>query len=202
MRNLRSTLTLIGLALLLAACSDPRLEPLFDDDVILAFGDSLTEGVGVDAEQSYPAALERLSGRTVVNAGIAGETTTEGLQRLPQVLDRTRPNLMILLEGGNDILRNHDPAVTEANLERMIEMARERGIEVLLVGVPEKKLFSDTAPLYGDLARRYDLPFEDDAVADLLRNPEVKSDAVHFNADGYRRLAEAVYGQLQAEGAL
>ena len=199
---MKQSITLIFLSFFLIACSEPRFDPIFEDGVILAFGDSLTEGVGVTGEDSYPAALTMLAGTRVINAGISGETTAEGLARLPAVLDRTRPDLMILLEGGNDILRNHDLAATRENLARMIEMAQSRGVDVLLVGVPEKKLFSDTAPLYGELAERYDLAFEDDVIARLLRDPEMKSDSVHFNEAGYRILAKRLYQRLRDEGAL
>lgn len=170
--------------------------------MILAFGDSLTEGVGVSEQESYPAVLSTLSGVRVINAGISGETTAAGLARLPAILERTRPDLMILLEGGNDILRNHDLKTTREHLAEMIEIARARDIDVLLVGVPEKKLFPDTAPLYIELAERYDLAFEDDVVASLLRDPDMKSDSVHFNEAGYQVLAERLYKRLKNEGAL
>ncbi|BES73530.1 arylesterase [Marinobacter nanhaiticus D15-8W] len=192
----------IFLSLFLIACTEPRFDPVFEDGVILAFGDSLTEGVGVAEEESYPSVLAGLSGVRIINAGLSGETTAEGLARLPSVLDRTQPDLMILLEGGNDILRNHDLTATRDNLARMVEMAQSRDIDVLLVGVPEKKLFSDTAPLYAELAERYELAFDDDVVASLLRDPNMKSDSVHFNAEGYQRLAERLYQRLQDEGAL
>lgn len=193
---------LICLGFLLSACSEPKLAPLFNGDTILTFGDSLTRGVGVSPENSYPTVLGRLSGLPVINAGVSGETTGEGLKRLPDVLDETQPDLMILLEGGNDILRNQDRAATRRHLAAMIELARARQIDVVLVGVPEKKLFSDTADLYPALAERYDLVFADDIVATLLRDPQLKSDAVHFNAEGYRRLAAHLHDLLRDNGAL
>lgn len=186
----------------LAGCGDRPLEPLASDDTILAFGDSLTEGVGAAPEAAYPAQLAQLTGQPVVNAGVAGETTAEGLDRLPSELERHDPALMILLMGGNDVLRNQDLDVAKRNLARMIELARSRDVAVVLVGVPEKSLFSRSAPLYGELAAHYEVVLVDDLVASLLRRPGYKSDAVHLNADGYRVMAERLAEALRDAGAL
>lgn len=192
----------LGTFLLLAGCGGDKLSPLSEGATILAFGDSLTAGYGVDEAQSYPRVLAQLSGRRVVNAGVSGEVTAEGVARLESLLDREQPQLLILLEGGNDILRNLDPTETRANLQRMIEQAQSRGVEVVLVGVPQKNLFSSTAPFYAELAETYRLPFADSLIAELLRSPGYKSDQVHFNAAGYRRLAESIHELLKEEGAL
>lgn len=94
--------------LVLSACdSDPQqLKQLRPNDVILAFGDSLTLGVGAEAKLSYPAQLSRLLARKVVNAGVSGEVSAEGARRLPDLLDRYEPDLLILCHGGNDLLRS------------------------------------------------------------------------------------------------
>ncbi len=203
MPNILRRLTLLSpAALLLAGCAKKSLEPLQPGETILAFGDSLTEGVGVSKALAYPAVLEALTGNRVVNAGRSGEITAEGRARLPGVLDEVRPRLMILLHGGNDILRNLSPSQASANLSAMIEAARARGIMVVLLGVPQKNLFSDSAPIYHDLAERFDLVFNDSLVADLLRSPSKKSDAVHFNESGYRQLAESLAQMLADAGAV
>ena len=194
-----ATLLLCGL---LQGCGDGRLSPLAQDATILAFGDSLTAGYGAAPAHSYPAVLAGLTGRRVINAGINGEITAEGVERLGPLLDAERPQLLILLQGGNDILRNLDPAETRANLQQMIEMARSRGVEVLLIGVPQKNLFSSSAPLYRELAAHYQLPLADSLLADLLRSPGYKSDPVHLNAAGYRAMAEQIQALLEDEGAL
>ena len=194
-------------AVLLSGCGKPALKPLPDDAVILAFGDSLTDGRGVSRASAYPAILQTLinadgTGRTVVNAGISGETTGEGRARLPAVLDNTDPTLLILLEGGNDVLRNLDLQAAARNLDAMTALAKRRGIDVVLVGVPKKPLFSSSADFYQEIASDHDVPLQDDIIASLLRTPAMKSDSVHFNVNGYRALANAIHEVLDEHGAL
>lgn len=187
----------------LQACSDSNsLMPIPQDGVILAFGDSLTVGVGTSEAYSYPIVLSELASRQVVSAGVSGEETSQGLSRLPDVIDDVSPDLLILLQGGNDILRNRNLQKTKQNLATMIELAQSRGVQVVLIGVPEKKLFSDVAPLYEELAEQYNLVFADDLLSGLLRDNEYKSDAVHLNQHGYRVMAESIHKLLVKHGAL
>ncbi|SIQ66437.1 GDSL-type esterase/lipase family protein [Marinobacterium stanieri] len=194
-------LALVSLSLL-TGCSSDQLDPLGRNAVILAFGDSLTVGVGTSEQQNYPAVLSQLTDRQVVASGVSGEVSSQGLQRLPGELERVRPDLLILLHGGNDILRNGSAQTLEQNLEAMINLAQAKDIPVVLVGVPEKRLFSDAAPLYSELAERHDLVFIEDLLADLLRESSMKSDAVHLNEQGYRALAQGIHQALQDAGAL
>jgi len=188
--------------LLLQGCADPKLSPLPLEATVLAFGDSLTLGVGAAGKDSYPSVLAALGGRRVINAGVSGETTDLGLARLQQVLPQVNPDLLLLLEGGNDILRSRNPDDTKNNLAAMVEYAQEQGVEVVLVGVPDKLLFSDSASFYDDVAEQYDLVFDGETLAGLLRSSDYKSDAVHLNSQGYRLLAEAIHELLIDHGAL
>jgi acyl-CoA thioesterase-1 len=189
--------------LLLPACSEPRLlQPLSQDARILAFGDSLTYGTGAAPQESYPAVLSRLTGLEVINAGMPGETTGQGLARLPALLRETSPDLLILLEGGNDILRSVRPEVTKRNLAEMVAAARASGVQVVILGVPDKLLFSASAPLYEELARELQIAFDGETMGSLLRDRDLKSDAVHLNGVGYRLMAEAIHELLLTQGAL
>lgn len=190
------------LCLLLTACGEPGFRPLAAEGTILAFGDSLTEGRGAPQAQSYPSVLASLSGHPVVNGGVSGELSQGGRARLPGLLAEHRPALVILLEGGNDILRGSGEEALKANLAAMIEAAQGSGAQVLLVGLPRKALFADGAPLYGELAEQYGLVLDNDSIGELLRSPGLKSDAVHLNEGGYRALAERLHRLLQEEGAL
>ncbi len=203
--RLARTLVLILLALLIAACGEQVLAPLDRNATILAFGDSLTYGTGVGgAEQnaSYPSVLARLSGREVINAGVPGEKTSEGKERLPEALEYHDPDLLILIEGGNDILRNRRHEAIKADLKVMIQTAEQASVPVVLIGVPEKKLFSSSAPFYAELAEEHGLVFDGELIGDLMRSPSMKSDPIHFNQAGYRAMAESVYTLLQDQGAL
>ncbi len=193
---------ILAACIFLQSCGQPKLTPLPEDATILAFGDSLTSGVGTEESKSYPRVLAELSGMRVVNAGVSGEVTEQGLKRLPETMDQTMPDLLILLEGGNDILRNKDLELTKRNLAAMIELAQSRGVDVVLIGVPAKTLFSDVASFYTELAEQYQLVLEDELIATLLRQRKYKSDAIHFNEQGYRRMAKAIHGLLIENGAL
>lgn len=186
----------------ITGCNDPKLNPIPKDGRILAFGDSLTAGYGVSKNQSYPAVLAKLSGLDVINAGISGETTTEGLARFESELEETSPSFIILMEGGNDILRGMSLEQCKENLASMIQIAQMKKIPVLLIGIPEKKLFSNSAPLYQELADQFDLLFMDSIIGDLQRQPSLKSDYVHFNEEGYKKLAEEIFLELQNNGGL
>ena len=187
---------------MLNGCSRPELSPISSDGTILAFGDSLTFGVGTTKINSYPSVLAQMTGLNVINAGISGETTTGGLARLPEVLDRTVPDLLILIEGGNDILRNQSKSTLKTNLQQMIELAQSRRIPVVLIAIPEKSLLSNAAPLYAELAEQYGLVYDDSLIGGLQRSPSLKSDIVHFNKEGYREMAESIYELLDDSGAI
>ena len=193
------------LCLLLGACSQPipQLPPLAKDARLLAFGNSLTFGSGARSGQGYPERLAALSGRTVINAGKPGELSAQGLERLPGLLDLHRPQLLLLCHGGNDLLRTQPPARIAANLERMVRLSRERGIPVVLLGVPRPALLGlKSAELYGRLAAALKLPLEAEVIAEVLSDPDLKSDRIHPNAEGYRQIAMAVHQLLQDSGAL
>ena len=197
-------LPLLLIAILLAGCGGelPALTKLPPGAVILAFGDSLTHGSGARTEEAYPAVLAELTGLTVVNRGIPGEVTAKGLARLPVVLDEVRPQLMILCHGGNDMLRKKGTAQAAENIRRMVRLAREHGAQVMLIGVPAPGLLLGTAEFYEPLAEELAAPIEAEALADILSERDFKSDTIHPNAAGYRRLAEAVRDKLREVGAL
>ncbi len=196
MIRLYRCILLVTITFFLQGCDQLTLNPVPANGTILAFGDSLTFGVGVEESDNYPSILATLTQREVVNAGISGEITQDGLMRFEQELDEVQPHLVILLEGGNDILRGHNLKNTKKNLAAMIELAHQRDIQVLLIGVPEKKLFSKVAKIYPQLAKEYDLVLADSLISSLLRSPEYKSDPIHFNEQGYKKMAHAIYELL------
>ena len=183
-------------------CSEVPLKPLTTDSKILAFGDSLTSGKGVSKQYNYPSVLANLTGLTVINAGISGETTSQGLQRFEKTLIKHQPDLIILLEGGNDFLRNKSLALTQSNLAKMIEIAQSYNTQLILLAVPTKSLFLSPAEIYQDLATKYEVVLIEEIVTDLLKNNAYKSDQIHFNQLGYQKLAQHIHQVLIDEGAL
>lgn len=191
-------------AISLSGCADdgPTLSRLAPGAKILAFGDSLTHGTGSTRGEDYPTVLARLSGREVINSGTPGEVSADGLKRLEGILDSIRPSLMILCHGGNDMLRKKDLSKTQQNLVRMIELAKGKGIDVLLVGVPKPGLLLGTADFYEEVAELTGVPSELDVVADILSKAQFKSDPVHPNARGYTLMAESIFDVLKRTGAI
>lgn len=188
---------------LLAACERaPTLPKLNSHDVIVAFGDSLTHGTGAASDAAYPAVLAALTGRTVINAGVPGDTTASALQRLPEVLAEHKPRLVLLCLGGNDMLRKQPEAATENNLRLLVKTIRASGADVVLIGVPEPKLFGGAPDFYARVAKEMQLPLESDIFNDVLKDNRLKSDPIHANAAGYRVVAERLAKFLNKAGAL
>lgn len=189
------------LSLLLLACSEPKLAYIGSNGKLLAFGDSLTQGVGAKAGQDYPSRLAELCRCEVINAGISGEQSAAGLERLPALLDETKPDLLILLEGGNDILRGRSQVQLAQNIESMLLEAKARQIPVVLLAVPQKSLLLSPLPLYAELADKHGAILLEQTLSELLRSNELKSDTVHLNQQGYSRLAQVIFTRLQEAGA-
>lgn len=194
---------IVAALLLLSACGQQaKLPPLAPDAVVLAFGDSLTYGTGANEAESYPAQLARITGRRVVREGVPGEVSATGLARLPAVLDEHQPRLLILCHGGNDFLRRQSKAQAAENLRAMIRLAKDRGIEVLLIGTPEIGFTLTPPEFYAEIANQFGIPYEGDVLTKILRNGELKSDQIHPNAQGYRLMAERVADLLKKAGAI
>ena len=199
----RVWLLLAALALLASGCSQQsKLPPLAADAVVLAFGDSLTYGTGANEEESYPAQLARLTGRRVVREGVPGEVSEAGLSRLPAALDEHRPRLLLLCHGGNDFLRRLPREKAADNVRAMIRLAKDRGIDVLLIGTPEAGFTLTPPDFYAGIAKQFGIPYEGDVLTKILRDGSLKADQVHPNAKGYLLMAERVAELLRKSGAI
>lgn len=183
--------------------SGPEVSVLQPGDSILAFGDSITYGYGAKPGESYPAVLASMTGLRVINAGVNGETSAEGLARLPKLLDDGSIRLMLLCFGGNDILQHRSEAKLKSNLERMIAMAKAKGIDVVLIGVPEFGIFGlSSLPLYKEVAHEEDIAYMPSLLPDVLGDRSLKTDYVHPNAAGYRMMAKRISERLREVGYL
>jgi len=178
------------------------LNKLNHSDAILAFGDSLTFGYGASKQQSYPAVLSGLSGLEVINAGINGELSAEGLHRLEKLLDWYQPKLLLLCHGANDMLQKRNLQTMAENLEAMIDLAQLRDIQVLLIAVPNTNLLLTPLKEYQQVADKMSVPLVNDLVSDILSKPSLHSDIIHPNALGYQKMAEHIHQDLIKLGAL
>jgi len=174
---------------------------LSQNDTILALGDSLTYGYNAHIDESYPSILSQLSKYKVINAGINGETSAQGLRRLPKLLEEEHIKLILLCFGGNDIIQHLSMSQLKENLKTMIHMAKEKDIKVLLISVPNFTLFGlSPLELYEEVADETDVPLASSVLADILSQPSLKSDQIHPNALGYKMMGEKIYEKLKEEG--
>jgi len=177
---------------------------------ILAFGDSLLAGYGLEGGESYPDQLEtalRAHGvnARMTNAGVSGDTSQAGLQRLAFTLDsmKAKPVLVIISLGGNDMLRGLPPEQTRANLSAIIEELKKRKIRVLLLGMlAAPNLGKDYArqfnPIYPELARKYDIALVPFFLQPVMDQPDlVQKDHIHPTALGVEEMVAATVDDVE-----
>lgn len=178
-----------------------------DRPIIVAFGNSLTAGLGVPAGESYPSQLQRRLDATgyrvrVVNAGVSGETTAGGVRRVDWVLSG-RPSLVILELGANDGLRGIDPAQTRANLEQIITRLQSAGVTIVLTGLKLPPNYGAEytrrfAAIYPELARRYRLALMPFFLEGVAAHTELnQADGIHPTGAGYRVVVDHLMPVLE-----
>lgn len=195
---------LFALAALLAPtfcfADEDRLPYLSENASVLAFGDSLTDGVGGSGE-SYPQRLAQRIGRKVINAGAPGDTTAQGRLRLPGALQTYHPGLLILCLGINDALQRVPRERTRENLLAMLRMARQAHVPVLLLALPRRGA-SGADPLFAEVAAEGGAIVDETSMVEVLSNPNLKADLAHANREGYRQVAESLAAALKTLGAV
>lgn len=155
----------------------------------VAFGDSLTEGVGATAGNDYPTRLAQALGVAVKNLGRSGDTTAGGLARLDEVV-RLEPRVVLLCLGGNDSLNGEPRTQTFANLAAMIDRLHQGGSFVVLIGVRSASLRDRNQGHFDQLAEEKRVLHVPDIFQGLAFKPVYMSDAIHPNDEGYRLIAE------------
>jgi len=175
---------------------------------VVFLGDSLTEGLGLEENEAFPALIEDklaadgLDHIRVINAGVSGSTSASGLSRMQWYI-RSQPDLLVLSLGANDGLRGLDIQEMKANLAKTIEFARENGVDVIITGmlVPPnmgQEYTSAFASVFPDLATEYDIPLMPFLLEDVAAVPELnQADGIHPNVEGAQIVAENVYEFLR-----
>jgi len=160
---------------------------------IICFGDSITFGYGVNAGQDYPANLAKLVDRPVINAGVDGDTSSEGLKRIKRdVLDK-QPYLVLIEFTGNDFLKKAPLYTTIDNLKEMIRQIQDAGAITAIVDVSAGLFLLDYRIQLSKLAHETESIFIPATLSGIITNPSMKSDFMHPNASGYVIVAKRAY---------
>ncbi len=175
---------------------------------IVAFGDSLTAGFGLEENESYPYLLQQKLNSEgynyeVVNAGVSGDTSRGGLERIEWTLKGDNVQILILALGANDMLRGLPPAKMKENLDKIIQKAKAKNIKVLLCGMLAPPTMGaaymrDFSNVFPDLAEKHNIaymPFLLEKIA--LQRDLNQADGIHPNARGTRIMTDNVYRVLQ-----
>jgi acyl-CoA thioesterase I len=201
-------LSFFYLACILVGCGNEKLPVIPAGSTVLVLGDSLSYGTGAAEHQDYPTLLAQNTGWNMINAGVPGDTSEQGLARLPALLEEHQPTLLMIVLGGNDFLKKVPLSQTVANLNNMIQMGQSKSITTILVAIPDyqpvKAAFgglSDHA-LYATLAKETQTPLIEDVFSPVLSKNALKADYVHPNAQGYRQVEERLRESLIALGLL
>jgi len=200
-------LLIAAAALLATSCGAPRETPLPPGSVVLVVGDSITAGHGVDVEQAWPARLAAGTGWRVIAAGVSGDRTAGGRERLPGLLTEHAPALVIVELGGNDLLRRVPEAEIAANLDAMLDAAAAAGARAVLMAAPQPTMAGvltglSSAGLYRPLAERRKVPLIAKALPTVLSDDRLKLDALHPTAEGHDALARLAIDELRTIGLL
>ncbi|MCC3243881.1 arylesterase [Methylocystis sp. WRRC1] len=174
---------------------------------ILAFGDSLTAGAGVTAEDSLPAQLKRrlvADGFDIemINAGVSGDTTAGGLARLDYTLSAGPVDMAIVELGANDMLTGVDPKKSRANLDQIISMLRSKGVTVMLAAMVSSANWGqaykqDFDSIYPDLAKKHGVTMIPFFLEGVWGHPALLVDGVHPNAAGVARIVSKITPQIE-----
>lgn len=193
------------LAILGAACAAALLvfvftnEPVRDiknipprNDVIVAFGDSLVEGVGANEGNDFVSLLSRRLDREIINLGVAGDTSANGLDRISEVLAYD-PGMVIVLLGGNDALRRVPPEKTRDNLNAIVTRLQEEGVAVVLIGIQGGLLGDPYEEIYEEISEVHDTAYVPDVLRGILLKSDLTADQIHPNDAGYEIVADRIY---------
>lgn len=193
--------------ILLASCGKAtKEEAIPPGSPVVALGDSLTAGAGVTPEQAWPALLASRTGWMVTNGGVSGDTSAEALRRLPALLEEHKPVLVLVTLGGNDMLRRLPEPEIVANLGQILTLIKAHGAKAVLLATPQPSLAGavfrrlSAADFYQSVADQYNVPLIEDAIPEVLSDPQLKGDPLHPNAEGHVLLSGKIFDALRDIG--
>jgi acyl-CoA thioesterase-1 len=219
--RITATVGLISFCIWLAGCATaqrhasananrPLVEPTVTNSrpKIVAFGDSLTAGFGLTENESYTYLLQQKLDADgydyeVINAGVSGDTSTGGLERIDWVLGMDNVKILVLELGANDLLRGIPVATMRSNLDKIISKAQARGIKVLLCGMLAPPTMGaqyqrDFVAAFPDLANEHKTTFVPFILENIALKKELnQADGIHPNAEGEKIMTDNVYKELK-----
>jgi lysophospholipase L1-like esterase len=161
-------------------------------EAIICFGDSLTYGTGARNGMDYPSQLSRMIGKPIVNEGVPGDTTSDALRRIHDVL-RRNPRIVIITLGGNDLKNGISKETAFNNLGIIVEKIQEKGALVILGGIEVPLFGRGFGDAYRVLARKTGSILIPNIFKGILGHPELMSDSIHPNGAGYTIMAQHFY---------
>lgn len=182
-------------AISLGACSPQPLNINNGGRDIIAFGDSLTYGLGAEPEESYPAVIAGLSGRNVVNLGISGNTAQDGLNRIEE-LNEYSPYMVLIEFGANDYMRKRPFDQTQQALTQIVDYVQQRGAIAVIVDTGGPGMGKYTK-LMKKLAKEKNAVYVPAILKGIFTKPDLKSDMIHPNAKGYALIAKKVHKYIK-----
>lgn len=190
---------LFVLMLLWFALKDSRVDVQYPraGTSVVVFGDSLAEGYGSTQGNDIASLLEKRLGEPVVNLGISGDTTADGLNRIDKLL-AVDPKVVVILLGGNDALRRTTVEETFSNLKSIIQKLHTHGAGVVLVGAPGGLYGSRYNKEYERLAREEGALYVSNILKGLIGKQEYMADSIHPNDAGYRKATDRIEPEVRA----
>ena len=164
---------------------------------IICFGDSITMGYGAGLGEDYPTALGKLLNLPVINVGIDGDTTVDGLNRIETDVLSKNPLLVIIEFQGNDFIKNIPKETTFRNIKEMISRAQAKGAIVALADISAGLFLNEYRQAYYEIAKQEGVIFIPTILKGILTNPGMKSDFLHPNAKGYKIVAQRIYRAIE-----
>jgi acyl-CoA thioesterase-1 len=192
---------------LLAACGHHEINATIPQGaIVLILGDSLSYGTGANQGEDYPTLLAKTTGWKIINEGVPGNTSAEGLERLPDLLEQDQPKLLIVELGGNDFIQQLPQRDTIRNLKAILALAKAKGVRSILMAIPEMSPLMvaignlSDYPLYKNIAKETATPLVADVFANVLSDATLKSDQAHPNSQGYVMVSKNMATKLKLLG--
>jgi len=164
---------------------------------IICFGDSLTRGFGARAGMDYPSQLAKIINRPVINAGVTGDTTASALTRLEEDVLSRSPRIVLIMLGGNDLMQGVKKEVFSKNLRTIIESIQKRGAMVVVGGIDIRVHRRGFGDAYKKVCQETGALLIPDILENIWENPDLMSDFIHPNSEGYKIIAQRFYRALE-----